>query len=133
MRSMAAYLADRRDFDPGSWDADQEQAARSTVVEVPAGKVVSAVRPHALAGSVAAIFDYDPATTLAAVHSPIVAVVTGGDEAAAKRAALAAVDEARRTAGLVAIRVVDLGNVGHNLMRYRPDDLSAAILAVARS
>ncbi len=133
MRSMAAYLADRRDFDPGSWDADQEQAARSTVVEVPAGKVVPAVRPHALAGSVEAIFAYDPGATLPAVRTPIVAVVAGGDEAVAKRAALVAVDEARRAAGQAAIRVVDVGNVGHNLMRYRPAELAAAILAAARS
>ncbi|MGH2512225.1 MAG: alpha/beta fold hydrolase, partial [Candidatus Limnocylindrales bacterium] len=67
LRSMAAFLADRRDFDPGSWDADQEQAARTTVVEVPAGKVVPAVRPHALAASVEAIFSYLPTTTLAEV------------------------------------------------------------------
>ena len=28
LASMAAYLADRRDFDPPTWDADQERAAR---------------------------------------------------------------------------------------------------------
>jgi pimeloyl-ACP methyl ester carboxylesterase len=132
-RSMAAYLADRRDFDPASWDADQEQAARSTVVEVPAGKVVSAVRPHALAGSVEAIFAYDPITTLVEVLAPVVALVAGGDEAGGKRAALTVADEARRRAGRTAIRVVDVGNVGHNLMRYRPDEVSAAILAAARA
>ena len=85
------------------------------------------------AGSVEAIFAYDPAATLEAVRAPIVAVVAGGAEAAAKRAALAAVDEARRTACREAILVVDLGNVGHNLMRYRPAELAAAILAAARS
>ena len=45
MRSMAAFLADRAGFDPASWDADQERAARSTVVETHAGKVVPATRP----------------------------------------------------------------------------------------
>ncbi len=130
-RSMAAYLADRRDFDPPSWDADQEQAARSTVVEVPAGKVVPAVRPHALAGSVEAIFAYHPVATLLAVAAPIVAIVAGGDESASRRTDLAEVDLARRRAGLAATRVVDLGNVGHTLMRYRPDEVSAAILATA--
>ena len=133
LRSMTAFLADRRDFDPPSWDADQEQAARSTVVEVPAGKVVSAVRPHALAGSVEAIFAYDPAATLPMVLAPIVAIVAGGAEVEGKRAALAGVDAVRRAAGLAAIRVVDLGNAGHNLMRYRPDDVAATILAAARS
>jgi len=132
-RSMAAYLADRRDFDPSSWDADQEQAARSTVVEVPAGKVVSAVRPHALAGSVEAIFAYDPLTTLVEVPAPIVAIVAGGEDANGKQAALKAADDARRRAGLAPIRVVDLGDVGHNLMRYRPVEVTEAIVAAARS
>ena len=39
MASMEAYLADRRDFDPASWDADQERAARAAVVERHAGHV----------------------------------------------------------------------------------------------
>jgi pimeloyl-ACP methyl ester carboxylesterase len=133
LRSMATYLADRCDFDPATWDADQERAARSTVVEVPAGKVVPAVRPHAMAGSVEAIFAYDPMATLPNVAAPIVAIVAGAEEAAGKRAALAEVDEARRRAGLTRIKVVDLGEVGHALMRYRPAEVSAAILAAARS
>ena len=28
LRSMAAFLADRRDFDPATWDADEEAGAR---------------------------------------------------------------------------------------------------------
>jgi len=62
-----------------------------------------------------------------------VAIVAGGEEAAGKRAALAEMDEARRRAGLTRIKVVDLGRVGHALMRYRPAEVSAAILAAARS
>ena len=50
MRSMAAFLADRAGFDPATWDADQERAARATVVETHAGKVVPATRPHAARG-----------------------------------------------------------------------------------
>ena len=130
--SMAAYLADRRDFDPASWDADQEQAARSTVVEVPAGKVVPAVRPHALAGSVEAIFAYDPVATLVRVPARITAVIAGSEDATARRAALDEVNRARRATGLPAIRPVDLAPSGHNLMRYRPAELSAAILAADR-
>jgi len=133
MRSMAAFLADRREFDPATWDADQEQAARSTVVEVPAGRVVAAVRPHALAGSVAAIFAYDPIATLLSVRAPLVAIIAGGTDMAGKRAALARIEGTRRTAGLATVDVVDLGDVGHNLMRYRPAELSAAILAAARA
>ena len=46
MRSMDAWLADRRGFDPATWDADQERLARDAVVETAAGHVVRAVRPH---------------------------------------------------------------------------------------
>jgi hypothetical protein len=35
------------------------------------------------------------------------------------------------TAGRGSIRSVTFGHDGHNLMRYRPDAVSAAILAVA--
>ena len=131
LRSMAAFLADRRDFDPASWDADQEQAARSSVVEVPAGKVVPAIRPHALAGSVGALFSYDPQLTLADIRVPITALVAGGEEAGEKRAALASLDAARRRAGHEPIQIIDLGPVGHTLMRYRPAQISDAILAAA--
>src|SRR6476646_11995275 len=65
LRSMTAFLADRAAFDPASWDADQERAARATVVETHAGKVVPATRPHALEACVRAMFGYDPAETLA--------------------------------------------------------------------
>ncbi len=75
MNSMSAYLADRAGFDPASWDADQEQAARATVVEVPAGKVVPATRPHAVAGAVESMFAYDPLLVLPSVEGRIVALV----------------------------------------------------------
>ena len=60
MRSMAAFLADRAAFDPATWDADQERAARASVVETHAGKVVPSTRPHAVEASVRAMFEYDP-------------------------------------------------------------------------
>ena len=46
LRSMDAFLADRAAFDPATWDADQERAARATVVETHAGRVVPVTRPH---------------------------------------------------------------------------------------
>ena len=67
MRSMAAFLADRAAFDPATWDADQERAARASVVETHAGKVVPSTRPHAVEASVRAMFGYDPLVTLADV------------------------------------------------------------------
>ena len=38
MRSLDAFLADRAAFDPATWDADQDRAARATVVETHAGR-----------------------------------------------------------------------------------------------
>ena len=80
MRSLTAFLADRSRFDPGTWDADQDRAARATVVETHAGRVVPATRPHALEASVRAMFTYDPVATLAAVAAPVVALVAADDE-----------------------------------------------------
>jgi pimeloyl-ACP methyl ester carboxylesterase len=112
LRSMTAYLADRAGFDPASWDADQERAARATVVETAAGKVVPSTRPHALVACVEAMFDYDPAATLRRVRAPIVALAATSPPPAGD---------------LPPIATITLPAVGHNLMRYRPDDVTAAI------
>ena len=135
LRSMAAYLGDRRGFDPASWDADQERAARDSVVETAAGHVVRAVRPHVVEALVRTMFACDPAEVLAAVAAPVFALVAlgAGDPATTelrlselRRTALA-----RVAAGRGPIRVAGVPNTGHNLMRYRPADVTAAILAVA--
>jgi pimeloyl-ACP methyl ester carboxylesterase len=129
LRSMRAYLADRASFDPPTWDADQEAAARAAVVEVPAGKVVLAVRPHALAASVEAMFAYRPVPELSAVRAGIVALVAADDDGT-RAAALDEVGRAVLRAGGPAIVPVDLHAVGHNLMRYRPAAVTAAILTI---
>jgi len=131
MGSMTAFLADRAAFDPSTWDADQERAARATVVETHAGKVVSASRPHAVEASVRAMFEYDPLATLAAVTAPIVALAAADDEHGSRRVALAAASAARAAAGRGRIRAASFGRDGHNLMRYRPEAVSAAIISVA--
>ena len=132
LRSMTTFLADRRGFDPTTWDGDQERAARSTVVEVPAGHLVPAVRPHALAGMVESLLVYRPLQTLAAVTAPIVALQAGPDEDGARAAALGDADGGVRGAGRRPIRVARFPADGHNLMRYRPAEVAAAILAVDR-
>ena len=129
LRSMSAYLADRRAFDPVTWDADQEAAARAAVVEVPAGKVVIGVRPHALVASVEAMFAYRPERDLAAVGAPIVALVAADSEGV-RAEALDDVARAVRAAGGPPIAVVDLRTAGHNLMRYRPAAVTAAIMTL---
>ena len=113
LASLDAFLADRRGYDPPSWDADQDRAARATVVETPAGRVVPSTRPHALEASVRAMFDYRPAEVLARVEAPIVG--------------LAATSQLPGP-GLPPMDIVRLDAVGHNLMRYRPDEVTAAIL-----
>lgn len=112
MASMGAYLADRAGWDPATWDADQERATRATVVETPAGRVVPATRPHALAASVEAMFAYRPEETLPRVVAPIVALVA---------------TTAPPAAGLGPIEVRRVGAIGHNLLRYAPDEVTAAI------
>ena len=126
MRSMAAWLADRRGWDPASWDADQERAARAAVVETPAGRLVPATRPHALEACVRTMFGYRPEAVLGQVSAPVVAIrrVTPGDDGALARAGTDGppVDP---PGGLT---LIDVSAPGHNLPRYRPDEVTAAIL-----
>jgi len=131
MRSMASYLADRAAFDPATWDADQVRAAEAAVVETHAGKVVPSTRPHAAQASVRAMFGYDPISTLAAVSAPVVALASADDAEGSRAYALAEASAARAAAGRGRITAASFGRDGHNLMRYRPEAVSAAILSVA--
>ena len=132
MASPTAYLADRRHFDPTTWDADQERAARATFVETHAGRVVPAARPHATEASVRAMFTYDPLATLPSITAPMLALAAADDETGSRMRALALVSKQRVVAGHPPIEVTSFGHDGHNLMRYRPREVSAAILALAR-
>jgi pimeloyl-ACP methyl ester carboxylesterase len=125
MRSMGAYLADRRGWDRESWDADQERAARAAVVETPAGRLVQATRPHALAAAVRTMFSYRPDRVLPRVGASIVAVrrVTPGDASV-----VAAGPAASGSLPVRDLTIVDVTAPGHNLPRYRPDEVTAAIL-----
>lgn len=129
LRSMTAYLEDRRAFDPATWDSDQERAARDAVVETAAGHVVRAVRQHVIAATAQAMFRYDPAQMLATVQAPIsalVALATG--DAQVRVAELRRAASARVAAGGTTIGVAAFPHDAHNLVRYRPADVSAAIL-----
>ena len=128
MRSLEAFLADRAAFDPATWDADQDRAARATVVETHAGRVVPATRPHALEACVRTMFEYDPETTLAQVCPPVIALLAADDETGSREKALARAAAAREAAGGSPIRVLSFGRDGHNLMRYRAQAVTAAIL-----
>ena len=130
MRSLRAFLADRAAFDPGTWDADQERAARAQVVETHAGRVVPATRPHALAASVRAMFDYDPRAAMDAVAAPMIALRAASDDPTARAAALGQRSSARLAAGRPPIETFAFAGDGHNLMRYRPAEVTAAILSL---
>jgi pimeloyl-ACP methyl ester carboxylesterase len=129
MRSMSAFLKDRREFDRSTWDADQEQAARATVVETHAGRVVPSARPHATEAAVRAMFEYAPLAVLPLVDAPISALIAMDDDAGSRADRLSTVSAAREMANLPPITAVAFGQVGHNLMRYRPREVAAAILA----
>jgi pimeloyl-ACP methyl ester carboxylesterase len=131
MASLDAFLADRRAFGPDSWDLDQDRAARATIVETHAGRVVPSARPHATEAIVRAMFTYDPTATLTAVEAPIIALMAADDEHGSRMRSLAAVSAARVAAGRDPIATVVFGHDGHNLMRYRPREVAAAILAAA--
>jgi pimeloyl-ACP methyl ester carboxylesterase len=133
LASMAAYLADRREFDPPTWDTDQERAARSAVDEKHAGHVAPVVRAHALRGAVEAMFEHRPRDVLSRLDVPLLVCVAesgaADDETTReRRLALEDVIRARAAAGMTAPDVRTFAGAGHNLMRYRPAELSDALL-----
>lgn len=130
LASMEAWLADREAFDATSWDADEKRAARAQVVETAAGRVKLAVHPHALAGSVRAIWSYEPAAVLPAIRAPIVALVARDDDGS-RVAALADIGRVRQAAGRTPIRAASFPGRGHNLARHEAPAVAAAVLAVA--
>ena len=104
LASMDAFLADRQAWDPSHWDAER---------------------------SVEAIFQYLPIASLGELDVPIVALVAVDDEDRSKSAALAEVQRARAAAGRPEIAVTRFPDDGHNLPRYRPDELAGAIRRLA--
>jgi pimeloyl-ACP methyl ester carboxylesterase len=129
LSSMDAFLADRREFDPATWDEDQERAARSTVDEKHAGHVAPVTRLNALRGCVSAMFGYQPADVLAGLPMPLlVAVAESGaaDDEVVRERHLALDDIARLRVerGLPPPHVERYIGAGHNLMRYHPVRLS---------
>jgi hypothetical protein len=81
------------------------------------------------------MFATDPAEALAMVPAPVFALVAlgAGDPAATglRLSELRRTAEARAAAGRSPVRVAGFPGIAHNLMRYRPADTTAAILAPA--
>jgi pimeloyl-ACP methyl ester carboxylesterase len=135
LASMETYLAERVDWDPASWDADQERAERARVDEKYTGRVTSVVRRHALAGAVAAMFAYRPTPMLVELRAPLLVLLAeaaGADDPEVRERRLALDDllRARAAAGRSPARIVRFGGVAHNLMRYRPAEVSAELLGL---
>jgi pimeloyl-ACP methyl ester carboxylesterase len=129
LRSMEAWLSDRRAFDPGSWDADQERAATDAVVETAAGHLLRSVRPHVIESVVRAMFDDEPTVALADVAAPVTALVAlGAGGADVRLTELRRSAAARAAAGLGPMHVAGFASDAHNLMRYRPAEVAMAIL-----
>ena len=78
------------------------------------------------------MFAYDPLEVLARVAAPIVALIAADEDRSRGRALLVASD-ARVAAGRAPISSVAMPAIGHNLMRYRPQEVTEAILSLARS
>ncbi len=76
------------------------------------------------------MFTYDPLATLPAVSAPILALAAADDETGTRTRALADVSGARVAAGRGAIEVMPFRHDGHNLMRYRPREVAAAIATI---
>jgi pimeloyl-ACP methyl ester carboxylesterase len=137
LASMDAFLADRRDFHQPSWDADQERAARAQVDQKHLGHVGLVSRPTAIRGSVQAMWSYDPSEVLASMPRPLAVLVaeTSADDEAARERRLALDDvlSMRAARALPATQVTRFTGAGHNLMRYRPDELAASLLALLQA
>lgn len=132
MASMATYLEDRRAFDPASWDADQEKAARAQVVEKHAGHVGMVTKGSIIRRTVAAMYAYRPLDALTSASCPITILVanstTADDEDERERQlALDDAQRARGVAGLAEMRICRFDGAGHDLMRYRPAEVAAEL------
>jgi hypothetical protein len=90
------------------------------------------VRPFVVEAFVRTMFDYDPAAVLSSVSAPVAALVAlGAGDAEARLEELRRTAEARVTAGRAPVRVATFRDA-HNLPRYRPADVAAAILGADR-
>ena len=136
LASMAAYLADRQAFDPASWDAAQEMAARAQVVETHAGHVGLATKGSVIRRVVDAMYAYEPLEALAEVRCPVAVLVadapTADDEDQRERLlALEDVRRARAAAGRPETHVRRFEGAGHDLMRYRADAVTEELERLA--
>jgi len=138
LASMETYLADRRDFDTASWDPDQETAARAQVSERHAGHVGPVTKGSVVRRCVDSMYRYQPLEALAAVACPVtlMAASPGSADDEDERERRLAIEDAARTrdeAGQPPMTVRIFEGVGHDLMRYRPDEVALELERLASS
>ena len=138
LASMDTYLADRRDFDAGSWDLDQELAARAQVSERHAGHVGRVTKGSVIRRCVESMYRYQPLEALAHADVPLTLLMAGAasaddEDERERRLAIEDVQRARAEAGTSPMRVRIFEGAGHDLMRYRPDELTAELERLATS
>jgi pimeloyl-ACP methyl ester carboxylesterase len=73
----------------------------------------------------------DPDRTIAGLDVPVLAIVGDAPDGPRSRA-LAVVSAARVAAGRPPVAALALGPIGHNVMRYRPAEVTEAIRSAAR-
>ncbi|MEX1362697.1 MAG: alpha/beta hydrolase, partial [Nannocystaceae bacterium] len=136
LASMATYLADRRGFDPASWDQDQEAAARAQVSERHAGHVGPVTKGSVVRRCVDTMYRYRPLESLAQVRCPVtlIAASPGTADDEDERERRLAIEDAQRVRdeagrGPMTVRIHE--GVGHDLMRYRPDELVEELTRLA--
>jgi hypothetical protein len=100
--------------------------------------VASVVRPFALHAAIDAMFSYQPREALRDMPTPLLVAVaesgTADDEEGRERiAALDDVIRARVARGQTDTTVRRFPGAGHNLMRYRSDELAAALLELLQA
>lgn len=137
MASMSTYLADRRDFDVATWDADQERAARAQVSERHAGHVGLVTKGSVIRRCVASMYGYRPLEALAEIGCPVSVLVAGpatadDEDERERQLALADAGRARTEVGRDPLNVQVLAGAGHDLMRYRPDEVTRELERLAR-
>ncbi len=136
LASMATYLADRRDFDRATWDADQETAARAQVVERHSGHVGSVTKGSVIRRCVGSMYSYRPLDTITQVRAPVTVMVAGAataddEDERERRLAIDDAQRARAAAGLPPLRVRIFDGIGHDLMRHQPDAVAAELEGLA--
>lgn len=133
LASMDAWLADRRGYDPATWDEDQERAARAQVEQKHAGHVALIPRAATLKRLVEGLDAYRPAEAMGNLACPVAVIMaesgaSDDDLVRERRLALDELERLRAANGHRPAHITRHPGVGHNVMRYRPAEVTTELL-----